>query len=279
MAFFGFWGHTMPKMKIGIGFLTRGLIVAAILVVSSPAFAWFFFIPGSLTNAIADAITGEEGFHCVSRSAKVGDVIKTSTGPGIVKSLSGESSRCSTNLNRPIRALLLPGEGVVATDEKTGNPNPLAPAQQATSNAKLELSDDWQQRPLVPGQDAKVIVLFAVNKTTNTALTLGTIKRSELGDISVFAKTRQATLAAGLTDTKLSTIEPLRVGQLPAWRYTVSGNLKKGKQSAWTYMVTIYEGRDEVVIVNTWTLAANFELQQSEMHRIEDGISGIEPPI
>jgi hypothetical protein len=30
----------------------------------------------------------------VSRSAKVGDVIKTSTGPGIVKSLSGESSRC-----------------------------------------------------------------------------------------------------------------------------------------------------------------------------------------
>ena len=44
-------------------------------------------------------------------------------------------------------------------------------------------------------------------------------------------------------------------------------------------MVTIYEGHDEVVIVSTWTLAANFELQQSEMHRIEDGISGIEPPV
>ncbi len=44
-------------------------------------------------------------------------------------------------------------------------------------------------------------------------------------------------------------------------------------------MVTIYVGLDEVVIVNTWTLAANFELQQSEMHRIEDGITGIEPPV
>jgi hypothetical protein len=32
-------------------------------------------------------------------------------------------------------------------------------------------------------------------------------------------------------------------------------------------MVTIYEWRDEVVIVNTWTLAANFELQQSGVHR------------
>jgi len=269
----------MLKTKISRRFFSCVLIVVSSLVVSFPAFAWFFIIPGSLTNAIADAITGEEGFHCVSRSAKVGDVIKTSTGPGIVKSLSGESSRCSTNLNRPIRALLVPGEGVVAADGKAAGPKPPAAAQQPTSNARLELSDDWQQKPLVAGQDPKVIVLFAVNKTTNTALTLGTIKRSELGDISVFAKTRQASLAAGLTDTKLSPVEPLKVGQLPAWRYTVSGNIKRGNQSAWTYMVTIYEGRDEVVIVNTWTLAANFALQQSEMHRIEDGISGIEPPI
>ena len=59
----------------------------------------------------------------------------------------------------------------------------------------------------------------------------------------------------------------------------MSGNIKWGNQSAWTYMVTIYVGLDEVVIGNTWTLAANFELQQSEMHRIEDGISGIEPPV
>jgi len=158
-------------------------------------------------------------------------------------------------------------------------PKPPAPVQQPTSNARLELSDDWQQKPLVAGQDPKVIVLFAVNKTTNTALTLGAIKLSDLGDISVFAKTRQTSLAAGLTDTKLSPVEPIKVGQLPAWRYTVTGNTKRGKQSAWTYMVTIYEGRDEVVIVNTWTLAANFELQQSEMHRIEDGISDIEPPV
>jgi hypothetical protein len=84
----------MLKTKISIRFFSCLLIVVSSLFVSSPAFAWFFIIPGSLTNAIADAITGEEGFHCVSRSAKVGDVIKTSTGPGIVKSLSGESSRC-----------------------------------------------------------------------------------------------------------------------------------------------------------------------------------------
>jgi hypothetical protein len=43
-------------------------------------------------------------------------------------------------------------------------------------------------------------------------------------------------------------------------------------------MVTIYEGRDEVVIVNTWTNTVNFAMQQAEMHKIENGLSGIAPP-
>jgi hypothetical protein len=251
---------------------------------ASSAMAWFFFIPGSLTGAIADAITGEEGFHCVARSVQVGDRIKTSTGPGIVKSLSGESSRCSTNLNKPIRALLIPAADIpnptAKVDKAAGPSTTPAPAAnvKASSNAQLELSDDWVQRPLQPGQDPKLIVLFAFNKTTNTALTLGTIKRSDLGDVSVFARTRQATLAGNLLDAKLGPIESLKVGDLPAWRYTVSGNSKRESHLPWTYMVTIYEGRDEVIIVNTWTSTSNFELQQAEMHKIENGLTGVAAP-
>lgn len=253
------------------------LIIISISFYVNSSMAWFFFIPGSLTSAISDAITGEEGYHCVSRTTQVGDRIQTGSGPGIVKSLSGESSRCATNLNKPIRALLIPAEGLPATVAKGADPKPPA-ATKASSNAQLELSDDWQQRPLQAGQDPKVIVLFAVNKTTNTALTLGTIKRSELGDVAVFAKTRQVGLAGNLNDAKLGSIESITVGQLPAWRYTVTGNSKRGNQSSWTYMVTIYEGRDEVIIVNTWTTSANFELQQAEMHKIENGLSGVAPP-
>jgi len=251
--------------------------VTLALFFSTSSMAWFFFIPGSLTSAISDAITGEEGYHCVSRTTQVGDRIQTGSGPGIVKSLSGESSRCATNLNKPIRALLIPAEGLPATVAKGADSKSPA-ATKASSNAQLELSDDWQQRPLQAGQDPKVIVLFAVNKTTNTALTLGTIKRSELGDVAVFAKTRQVGLAGNLNDAKLGSIESITVGQLPAWRYTVTGNSKRGNQSSWTYMVTIYEGRDEVIIVNTWTTSANFELQQAEMHKIENGLTGVAPP-
>ena len=84
-------------------------------------------------------------------------------------------------------------------------------------------------------------------------------------------------MASNLTDAKLSPIESLKVGQLPAWRYMVTGNSKPGNQTSWTYMVTVYEGRDEVIIVNTWTTTANFELQQAEMHKIENGLSGVTP--
>jgi hypothetical protein len=123
--------------------------------------AWLFILPGSLTNAIADVITGEEGFHCVARSVQVGDRIKTGTGPGIVKSLSGESSRCSTNLNKPIRALLIPAEELPISAANPNDTKVPVVKEKAISNAQLELSDDWQQRPLLPGHDSKVIVLFA----------------------------------------------------------------------------------------------------------------------
>lgn len=42
-------------------------------------------------------------------------------------------------------------------------------------------------------------------------------------------------------------------------------------QSSWTYLVTIYEGRVEVIIVNTWTISLNFELQQAKCTKSKMG--------
>lgn len=74
----------------------------------APANAWFFFfIPGSVTSAISDKLTGSEGDHCVSSAAKVGDTITIGGSTYLVKSLSGTSMRC-TNSAHPIRAMLEP---------------------------------------------------------------------------------------------------------------------------------------------------------------------------
>lgn len=67
---------------------------------------FFIWIPGSLIRAVSDGITGAKGEHCVARTAQVGDKISVyGVGLGTVKSLSGESVRC-TNPVHPIRAEL-----------------------------------------------------------------------------------------------------------------------------------------------------------------------------
>lgn len=66
----------------------------------------FIYLPGSVTSAISDSITGAEGQNCVGANAKVGDRVRTPGGGwATVKSLSGTSMRC-TNPELPIRALL-----------------------------------------------------------------------------------------------------------------------------------------------------------------------------
>ena len=51
----------------------------------------------------------------------MGDRIQTGSGPGVVKSVSGESSQCATHLNKPIRALLIPAEGLPAPVAKAAD--------------------------------------------------------------------------------------------------------------------------------------------------------------
>lgn len=76
------------------------------LICSQLSGCFFVFIPGSLIAKASDGLTGAEGEHCVSRSAKVGDKIRTPDGKVYtVQSLSGTSSRC-TNADIPIRAAL-----------------------------------------------------------------------------------------------------------------------------------------------------------------------------
>jgi hypothetical protein len=84
--------------------VARGFAVLAACASLSGCF--FIWIPGSLIRAVSDGITGAKGQHCVASTVQVGDKITIpGVGLGTVKSLSGESMRC-TNPIHPIRAEL-----------------------------------------------------------------------------------------------------------------------------------------------------------------------------
>ena len=120
----------------------RVLAMLAVTLFPLKAAAWFFFlIPGSVINGVADAITGDEGEHCVSRQAKIGDDISLPDGSHlVVKSLSGESSRCS-NPARPIRAKLVPREGSGPMVKPAAAPQQAKPCEPAPPQLETPLSD------------------------------------------------------------------------------------------------------------------------------------------
>src|SRR6516162_5212248 len=119
-----------------------GLVILVSACATLTGCFFFFVIPGSVTGSISDAITGAHGSNCVATTVKVGDRVRMADGSiGMVKSLSGTSSRC-TNAERPIRA-----EIVASADT--------APSQASStyaSNLHLNLSSDWISQPLTDKQ-------------------------------------------------------------------------------------------------------------------------------
>jgi hypothetical protein len=96
----------MSKKFDHIALIPRISLIATILVGSLSVSGCLIFIPGSVVGAVTDAITGDEGAHCVPASAYVGQRVNMPFGgSGVIKSLSGKSIRCH-DPERPIRALI-----------------------------------------------------------------------------------------------------------------------------------------------------------------------------
>jgi hypothetical protein len=223
----------------------------------------FFYIPGSVTSAVSDSITGSEGNNCVGANAKVGDKIRLpGGGVGTIKSLSGTSVRC-TNPELPIRALL-------------GFPDDNAAAQEPAKNTSkigLTLPTGWEQKTLTQQMVVGNGVLYAINRTTDTGLLLSANKREGITDLMAFAVSREGNQASRLIDPQQSQVSKIEVNGKVALRFDVAGSNKNGLKL--TYMVTIIEGVTEIAILNTWTASANFEKQKEAMESLGASVTGL----
>lgn len=64
-------------------------------------------VPGPVVGAASDAITGEEGKHCVPSIAKIGDHVRSPDGRiGVITKLETTSTRCAGDPAHPVRAVL-----------------------------------------------------------------------------------------------------------------------------------------------------------------------------
>lgn len=239
----------------------RGLLVA-LLLASVPARAWFFFfIPGKAIDAIGDAITGSEGSNCVGPNAKVGDLIRLNNGTmGKVKSLSGTSSRC-TQPEHPIRAL------IEATNET-------APSAAVDTRIGINLPDGWESKDLTDQQRASGMVFNALNRTLDVGMNMFVAKRQGITDMVAYTNTRMANQAGRLTDAAKSEIQPITINGLPAWRFNVVGQFRSNR---YAYLVTVIDANPEIILLNTWTTEAAFDVQRPTMEKIAEGLKGFTP--
>ena len=257
----------------------RALILLMGTCISFNAHAWFFFfIPGSVTSSVSDAVTGAEGKHCVGERVKVGDTIRLSNDSLMtVKSLSGTSARC-VDPNFPIRALLESRNSL-----SPANASLSSIATVATSTARLDLPDEWKENSLTDRLKAGRNVLYSTNRTRDTGLLLATVSRAEIKDTATYAGTRSAYIATLFDDAVRSPVKPLTINGASAWQFEISGKTTArvpvpiGPGAAVTVLQTVYEGSKEIMILNSWATTANYQDQKTELQRIANSLTGIAP--
>lgn len=228
--------------------------------ISFNANAWFFFwLP---TGAIADAFSGAEGANCVAESLKVGDPVMSEGKRMVVKSLSGTSSRC-TDSARPIRALLEP-------DTSPEKAQPVL-----TTNAKIDFPDGWVQKDIAPALKSGGTVLIARNETLGASMMVLPVPRRTITDSATYVKTRVATQLGIMDNSSATETVQLEINGAKVWQTEVSGNLKTGTKPAYTYLMTFYDGPEELVLINSYALTTVYPIAKPEIQKVLATVTGV----
>jgi hypothetical protein len=240
-----------------LGKRAAGALFLAMLLASTSAHAWFFFfIPGSVVGKIGDAITGSEGENCVAEKAKVGDVLTSPTGnTAVIKSLSGTSGRCPKP-ELPIRAKL---EFTYSFSSKAG----------------IEIPEGYEQKLLNETQRFAGMLLKAENSASRTGFLVSTRRRAPNADPAAVARSIGDSMTRLLQEGSAAHDEQLQINDMNAWRFEVAGKTKGLFGQSVTYLVTILEGNEELVVVNAWAPTGSFAKERQGLEKIAAGVKGI----
>jgi hypothetical protein len=240
--------------------LTKVLLLAIGLAACADAHAWFvFFVPGSVTRAIGDAFTGSKGNICVKEGTKAGDVLNANNGnTAKVISVSGTSSICQ-NPVLPIRAEL---EFTYSFSSKAG----------------IDLPDDYESRSLTELERFNGFVLKAESKTTkNQGVQVSSTAKKPNRDLQTMANNIETSNLRNPNFKQAHSQNPeqIIVNGMNAIRWEIVGTLKGLFGQDVTYLYTLLEGDDEVVLVNVYSPRDRFAEQKAEFAKISETVVGL----
>jgi hypothetical protein len=109
---------------------------------------------------------------------------------------------------------------------------------------------------------------YAVNRT----LAVMPVRHEGITELTAYALTKKAAQVDRLRDATSSEATRLEVRGRNAARYSATGTSSNVKV---TFVTTLIEGHDQIVIVNAWTGTTNTQQQMPVLEGLADTVSGI----
>ena len=128
------------------------------------------------------------------------------------------------------------------------SPGPVTPAPGADQLA-LALPAGFALKAVPDNLKNAGAALYAVNRTLDIGMSVMPVTHEGVTDLTAFASTKKAAQVDRLKDGTSTEVARLEVGSRNAVRYSVTGTYKNLKI---TYVTTLIEGHDLIVIVNAW---------------------------
>jgi hypothetical protein len=169
--------------------------------------------------------------------------------------------------------VVTPADGAAPTPALAETPAPVpVPTTPGADKLSLSLPPDFEMKPITDALRSQGATLFAVNRTLDVGLLIIPVRHEGITDLMAFAMTKRAGQADKLTDATFTDVTRLEVGGRNAVRYSATGTYNNVRV---TYVVTLIEGHEQIVMVNAWAGATNALQQMSLLERLADTVSGI----
>jgi hypothetical protein len=179
---------------------------------------------------------------------------------------------------RQVYADCMQARGYVVTLPDAKNPTASTPAATTpppgpgANQLALALPPGFAMAAVPEALMGKGVVFYAINRTLDIGLMVTPVRHEGIADLPAYAQTMRASQADRLTDATWSEVTHLEVNGRNAARYTVTGTHTNVKL---TYVTTLVEGHDQIVVIDTWTGATNAHQQIAVLESIAGMLSGI----
>ena len=154
------------------------------------------------------------------------------------------------------------------------NEGSIAPKPSAeAAKVDLVLPEGWERKPLTETMANNGGSVYAINKTTDTAVLVSVANRTGVTDMMAYALSKRANLENNLLNPQSTEITRLDINGRQAFRFEVSGYLKGGLKI--TYLYTIIEGAKQMAVVNAWAKSIDYPQNKKLLEGLVSNLIGL----